>query len=291
VKKHVPILLLVVLSATLLCLAADPAAPIQVIDDRGQEIALDQAPQRIVAIGALYAQVVVDLGCVDRMVGIADSTNNPAETLGLPSVGPSFAPSVETILSLSPDLVLGAADWGGERPALESAGVIVLTTPMMTTAGDVLRSIATIGTAIGEADAAERLVGGIAQRLIDIESGALSRQAPRAAFLYMSAPNDPPYVAGSGSIEAEMIARAGGSSIFADVSGFPQVSIEELIARDPEVVFTDPAQVENVLSSTLLSDVTAVAEGRVIGISASRITSTGIADCLLLLLDALHPDR
>ena len=262
--------------------------PTSVVDDRGQEIVIRAEPQRIVAVGALYAQVLVDLGAMDRLVGIADSADNPAEVLGFASVGPTFAPSIEAILALDPDLVLGATDWGGERPAIEAAGVPVLTTPLLASLSDVLASIVSIGTAVGTADSAAALAESIAMRIIALESEILSRSTVPAAFLYMSAPNDPPYVAGSGTIEGELILRAGGVNVFSDVPSFPQVSIEELLARDPQVIFTDPSQVSFVLTSSHLRGSSAVVSGRVIGIHASLATSTRVADVLAWMIEALH---
>ena len=75
-------------------------------------------------------------------------------------------------------------------------------------------------------------------------------------------PGRPPYVVRPDTPEHELLARAGGENAFRDLTGYPQVSLEELILRDPEVILTDPAQVENVLASSFLSGLAAVRAGR-----------------------------
>jgi iron complex transport system substrate-binding protein len=280
-----------VLSTLALGLAVTALAqtfPLTVTDDRGQEILIETAPQRIVAIGALYAQVLVDLGAVDRLVGLADSPENPPETEGIPSVGGSFAPSVELIVDLNPDLVLGATDWSGDRDALEDVGITVLTTPLMTGAGDVLDAIRTIGTAIGLRDAAAAQVGSLAEAIVRIESAAFGATPRRAAFLYMSEADTPPYDAGAGTIEGELLYRAGATNAFADAAGFPQVSLESVLERDPEVIFTSPVQVSFFLDSETLRGVSAVRNDRVFGVEAADATSTKIVELLQALVDALH---
>lgn len=282
--------LIIGVAATLtvgLLLLAD-AFPVTVIDDRGQEITIESLPERIVAVGALYVEIVVDLGAIDRLVAIAESPDNPATTADLPTVGPTYAPNVELILGFEPDLVLGATDWGGERPSLEAAGVTVLTTPLLTSVPSIFESIRTIGTALAVNEESALLIGQIAAEIVEAEALVLGKPAVSAAFLYASSPDDPPYTAGAGAIENELILRAGGTNVFSDVQGFPPISFEEIIARDPHVIFTAPSQIENIVGNPLLQSVSAVVNGRVIGIRASVVASTRVAEALRAMIAALH---
>lgn len=263
--------------------------PVTVVDDRGREITIPARPERIVVAGVpLYTEVLVDIGALDRLVGVTDSPDNPPEVQGLPKVGPPISPSVELILALQPDLVLGA--WGAVRDRLEAAGLIVLTTGPIGSLPDIFETIRTVGTAVGNLAEANALIGGIAEEVVELESRVLGLEPVPAAFIYMFAPDAPPYAAGSGTIEHELLLRAGGLNLFADVQGYPQVSLEELLKRDPQVIFTDPAQVENVLGSGLLSGISAVREGRVWGIKASEVTSTRVALALWKMARYLHPE-
>ena len=270
--------------------AAGRAYPVTVVDDRGAKIAFANRPERIVSIGTLYTEILLDLGAVDRLVAVAESPDNPPAVADLPTVGSSFAPNVEVILSFKPDLVLGATDWGGERPALEKAGVVVLTTRLITSLPDLFTTIRTVGKAIGLWDEAEILIGQIAEAIIDIESIALKSSRVKAAFLYAGTLNAPPYAGGSGTIEHELILRAGGENVFADVVGFPQVSFEALLTRNPDVIFTDPAQITNIADNPLLRGVSAVRNNRIYGIKASHVTSTKVAAVLKIMRELLHPE-
>ena len=264
------------------------AFPVTVIDDRGQEITIETLPERIVAVGALYAEIVVDLGAIDRLVAVAESADNPVATADLPTVGPTYAPNVELILGFEPDLVLGATDWGGERPSLEAAGATVLSTPLLTSIPSIFDSIRAIGTALGASEEGAVLIGQIAAEIVEAEEAVLGKPSVLAAFLYASSPDDPPYTAGSGAIENELILRAGGSNVFSDAQGFPQISFEEIIARNPDVIFTAPSQIKNITGNPFLQSVSAVVNGRVIGIRASVVASTRVAEALRSMIAALH---
>ncbi|MCK4392733.1 ABC transporter substrate-binding protein [Candidatus Bipolaricaulota bacterium] len=263
-----------------------------VIDDRGREITIESQPNRIVVAGIpLYTEILIGLGALDRLIAVAASPDNPPEVADLETVGPSFSPNVEVILSLEPDLVLGPGDWGGERPALEAAGITVLNTPYLTSIPDIFSTIRTVATAVGSRKEAKVLIGRIAEEIITIESTVLGEISVKAAFLYAGTPDTPPYAAGSGAIENELILRAGGKNVFSDVQGFPQVSFEEILSRDPEVIFTDPSQIENITNNALLQGVSAVKDERVYGIKASHVTSTKVAKVLRVMSGFLHPEE
>jgi len=284
-------LLLLCLVASSLAHLAAAEPPVRVVDDRGLSVAITSPPRRIVAVGALYVQIILDLDASDLLVAVADSPDNPPqiESADLPSVGPTYAPSVETILSMEPDLVLGATDWGGERQALEAAGVTVLTTPVLTSVVDVLSSIRAIGSAIGAPDEADRLIGRIAESIVISESNAVGLPSVRCAFLYPPSMGTAPYAAGADTIENDLIFRAGGQNVFADISGFPQVNLEDVLIRDPEVIFTAPSQLAYITEDPLLQGVTAVQSGKVFGIHASRAASSAVADVLSEIIERLHP--
>lgn len=269
------------------------AFPVEVVDDRGQVIRILEEPKRIVVAGvALYAEILVDLGLAERVVGVSDSPGLPEELAEVPRVGPAFAPSLEVILALQPDVVLGA--WGETREKLEGLGITVVTGggPEGWIRGitDVFEVILLVGRVTGATERAEALVGQLAQKIVALEGQVLDQPRKGAVFLYLMAPDSPPFVAGRGTPEHELLVRAGGTNLFADVLGYSQASLEELLRRDPEVIFTDPAQVEHLWASSLLRDLRAVRERKVVGIPASWTVSTKLVQALELMALALHPE-
>jgi len=262
--------------------------PTTVVDDRGQEITIESAPQRVVSLNALYTQIIVDLDLADHLVALGESDDNPEAVADLPSVGPAFTPNVELILGQEPDLVLGANDWGGERQALEAAGITVFTTAWLTDMVSIFDTIRAIAATLDAGEAADLLIGRIASDIIEAESTILGLPEVSAAFLYASTAEDAPYAAGGDSIESELILRAGGSNVFSELVWSPQISFEDLLDRNPEVIFTDPSQIENVLANPFMQSLDAVVNGRVYGVSGSDVTSTRVADALLAIIDGLH---
>jgi len=262
---------------------------IVVVDDRGQEIVVPQPVERVVVAGTpLFTEILVDIGAKGLLVGVTDSPDNPPEVADLPKVGPSLQPNVERIIALEPDVVFGAI--GDVRDQLEAAGLIVVTpVGFIQSVSDIFTVIRVVGLVVDHSVEAELLIGKISEKLVTVEGKVVELERPRAAFLF-APPQSPPYAVGRGSVEGRLLARAGAENVFKDIEGIQQVSFEALIERDPEFIFTDPSQIANLTQNPLLAEVAAVRNGRVIGIKASSLTSTRVAQTLKEMAAALHPE-
>lgn len=272
------------------CFNAGWAQPERVVlDDRGMTIPLPPSVERVVVAGTpLYAEILVDLGALNLLVGVTDSPDNPPQVADVLKIGPSFpSPNIELIIALEPDVVLGAVF--DVRDQLEAAGLTVVTpVAFITGIGDLFTAIEAVGLVVGKEAEAAALVSAISRQIVLVESAVVQEEPVRAAFLFPSA-DGPPFAAGKGSIEGELLTRAGGSNVFSDVAGGNVVSLEELIARDPHVIFTAPSQLALISGNPLLSGISAVKSGKIFGVKASSLTSTRVADTLQAMAKALYP--
>ena len=276
------------------------AFPIKVTDDRCKQIMVSERPLRIVALLPLYAEILIDLGVLDLIVGIADSPNNPPEVGRLTKVGPASNPNRELIVSLAPDVVLGATDFNNFREALETANLTVITAGCFKGAPDfgsisgvidVFKTIRTVGMMAEEGGTkTDALIGRISEEVVSIEGAILDRSRPTAVVLYPDpSGKTPPYSAGGGAPESEIITRAGGTNALANLKGYPQISFEELLRLDPEFIFTDPSRIETITSDSRLQGLKAVKDGKVCGMKASQWTSSRVAKTLRSVAETLHP--
>lgn len=283
------ILFVAFLLVSILVLPTLAGFPVKIIDDRGKEITISKRPERIVIAGpALYGEILVDLAAATRVVGVTDSADNPPEFARIEKLGSVFAPNIEKIIALKPDVVFGT--FGKPRDALEAAGLIVVTTSPIESSLDVFKTVRTVGLAVdGEALKADTLVGRSSESIVTDEAKVLERAKPTVAILYPSA-EAPPFAAGSDTPENEILLRAGGQNIFGDISSYKQVNFEELIKRNPEIIITDPSQISLITGNKLLKDLKAVKAGKVLGVKASAWTSSRIASTLREVAKLLHPE-
>jgi iron complex transport system substrate-binding protein len=258
----------------------------EAVDDRGETVVLDQAPERLVVLGAFYAQVLVDLDLTSLVVGIGESPDNPPELAGVESVGPAYAPSVELILALSPDLVLGATDWNGDRAALEGAGISTYTAPVLMGIESIYEAVRSVGSLLGVPEKAEAAIARV-EEAIATEQARVSGEPVSVAYLYAQ-PGGTLYAMGTGTPEDDLITLAGLVNAFADVQGYAQISIESLVAIDPAFLITDPTEIEIFEEHPVLSTLSALTAGHVVGVPARLTGSTQIDQALRIIVDAVY---
>ena len=143
------------LLALTMLMAAVPAA-VQasriVTDETGRKVTVPDHPHRVVCLVPSVTDTVFALGSGDDVVAVSDYTSYPPEALKKPSIGSLVKPSIETILSFHPDLVLGTSIPGSTETAsqLQTVGIPVYFVDPHGLAG-ILQSVESVGQALNRA--------------------------------------------------------------------------------------------------------------------------------------------
>ncbi len=124
------------------------------------QVTVPDHPHRVVCLVPSVTDTVFALGSGDDVVAVSDYTTYPPAALKKPSIGSLVKPSIETILSFHPDLVLGTSIPGSTETAtqLENVGIPVYFVDPHGLAG-ILRSVDSVGAALNRVPA-----GGGSQR-------------------------------------------------------------------------------------------------------------------------------
>jgi iron complex transport system substrate-binding protein len=233
---------------------------------------------RVVALAPSAAEILFALGAAARVVGVPDFTDDLPEAAGKARVG-GFAPDLERVVSLAPDLVVVSKD-GTDRAAfekLEALGLRVVVTSGTTLAG-VLSDVERVGHALGEDARARALVLALEKRIARAE--ALGRGRPRARALVLIWP-DPPVAAGAGTFVGDVVKRAGFVNVVPESAGdWPRLSFEALASWNPDLVIRPETRENAEAFRRAFSDgrwrlVPAVAEGRVVTLPGSLLERPG----------------
>jgi iron complex transport system substrate-binding protein len=272
--------------------ASPGATPVSAVDDAGREVTLAAPARRVVSLVPSYTDALVAMGAADRLVARTDYDHH-AEIARLPSVGGGLDPSLEVLAGLRPDLVIA---WQERSPRLTrrlgEMGIAVFTVQTQDTT-DALRGIEEMGTLLGEEAAAAALLADLRGRFAAVRASVADR--PRRSVLYLVG-IDPPRTAGSETFPLQLVGLAGGETVFADVSGWPQVSLEAVVRRDPDVILLptgehDARLAERIREMPGWRDLRAVREGRVRPLPVDTVNRPGPAmgRSAELLRDAIHP--
>jgi ABC-type Fe3+-hydroxamate transport system substrate-binding protein len=225
--------------AILLCWLIAAALPSYanrtVTDETGRVVVVPDHPHRIICLVPSITDAVFAIGAADDVVAVSDYVKYPPEAIKKPSVGSILNPSMETILALHPDLVLGMPHLN--QPAvldqLQRFGIPLYVVDPHGIAG-ILRSVVSLGQATGREPQATALVSQL-QRRIDAVRVRV-RNLP-VVNVYMPVSYDPVLTIGKGSFITDIIEAAGGHSITSDIrQEWPHISMEAVIARAPQAL-------------------------------------------------------
>src|SRR5437899_2096797 len=225
---------------------------------------MSQNLSRIVCLSAEAADWFYRLGAWDRVVGVTAYFELPECAERKPCVGGFSKGRVEDVVALQPDLVITFSDvQAGITAELMRQGVAVLGTNQRILA-EIKSTLVLLGKLVDREAEAAKLLSEFEQRLAPVQDVTVR---PR---VYFEEWNDP-LISGIAWV-SELIERAGGSDIFAELRGKKaasgrEVSAAEVVRRDPEIILASwcgrPVRVEEITKRSGWENVTAVKEGRV----------------------------
>ena len=202
-----------------------------------RESAVESGELRVISLSPSATDIVAALGRSDALVGVDQYSHAlPGIRDDLPSLGGLFAPDLERAIELRPTLVLGVR---GENQAaffaqLRARGVRVYEIDSSGSLAQVLGTYAEIGRELGREAEARALVARVGVELEEVSRSVAGLDRPGVALVVE---REPLYVAAGGSFASALIEAAGGRNVFADLpSAYPQVSLELLAERAPEVL-------------------------------------------------------
>jgi iron complex transport system substrate-binding protein len=278
-----------------------PAAatfPLTLTDDAGASVSIESEPQRIVSLAPSNTEIVCALGACDRVIGVTDADDYPAEVAEIPDVIVAAQVDTEAVVAAEPDLVLAA---GNElTPSTVIAQLTDLGLTVVTlypeTLDEVYADIELVGRALGAEAAAADVVADMQQRASEVQETVAGTDAPRT-FYEVGVFEGTIYTAGDGSFIADLIELAGGEPVTGDATG--TIALEALVAADPELIVLGDATYDPSITPDAVAqrpgwaEMTAVGEGRVIVFTDDLIaTRPGprIVDGLEALARAIHPE-
>ncbi|HEY0931089.1 MAG TPA: cobalamin-binding protein [Gemmatimonas sp.] len=279
--------------------AADSTArtstgPISVVDDAGRTVTLAQPARRVVSLIPSATETLLALGAAEQLIARTRYDVAP-EVQHLPLVGGSVDPSIEMIVSLKPELVVS---WESDkrqqfRERLTALGIPIFMLRTQDTT-DVFRGLGNLGALTGHSADAQRVSTALRERLAAVGSSVQSLEKPSVMYVVF---HDPPMTAGPNTFIGQLITLAGGRSIFEDTpNNWPNVTMEEIVRRDPDVIVVPVGEFKAQALSRLKvmqgwRNLRAIREGRVVAVPADLLSrpSPNIGLAAEVLRSAMHP--
>ena len=266
----------------------------EVTDEAGRHVTLPIKIDRIVSLAPNLTEIVYAVGAGDRLVGDTSYCDYPPEAKNLTKVGDTLHPSIERIIALKPQIVLVSTASQLEnftRQLDEQKIAVYVTNPQ--TVVQVFDAIEKLGRLFGTGDVTSRLLSDLRRRALAVETVSAPLK-PVRVFYQVS--DQPLYTIGRDAYLTDLIKRAGGVSVTADVpTAFPRFSDEAALASKPDaIILPTGGSMGNANSNVAaaLKNSPAVRDNRVYKINDDLLSRPGprLVDGLEQLARSLHPE-
>ena len=206
-------------------------------DDLGRQVAIEKVPTRMVALSPSVVELLDAIGAPP--VARPSTADYPEAAKSLTSIGTSYTPNLEAIVTLKPDLIVADAqiqrDMIGQ---LEGLGPPVYAVRVLIF-DDVPRNLRRLGEISAHEADAERAAAALEEKLRSLQA-RLPREGPKVLILVGAASE---FSAGKPSSWAgDIVKRLGAVNVAEgapDTGRFPgygAFSLEQIAAQDPDVI-------------------------------------------------------
>ena len=296
-------LLLVTLLIGLLTACAPQATPTTAAstftDGLGRNVTLNGPAQRIVSLAPSNTEILFAIGAGNQVVGRDQLSDFPEEAKAVTDIGSTYdALNTELIVAQKPDLVLAAEINTPEQvQALENLGLTVYYLTNPTTLEGMYDNLMLVAQMTGHTDEAAKLVESLKARVQAVDE-KIAPLSSRFSVFYELDATDPskPYTAGKGTFITQLIDRAGGSNIASDLEGYPQMSLEQVVAADPAFIILGDARYgitpESIAQRPGWENLSAVKSGNIVPFNDDLVSRPGprLVDALEELAKTLRPE-
>lgn len=276
---------------------APEAAGVTVTDMTGREITLDAPATRVVALSASDCEIIYALGAGELLVGRGEYCDYPAEVLEVPAVQSGAETNIEQIIALEPQVLFMTkmAQTEEQIAALEAAGVHVVVSDAQDIAG-VYEAIGMIGTLLGREAEAGTMVADMVAAFDDVAARAAG-DGSETIYFEVSPLQYGLWAAGADTFMDEIAQMLGLTNAFADVSGWAEVSEEQVLSRDPDYIVTismyygeGPTPVEEIQGRAGWENVSAVKNGKILNLQNNELSrpSYRLAEGARMLCDFVY---
>ena len=266
--------------------------PLELTDGTGEELTVEEAPERVVTLMPSDAQTAFGIGADDAVVGMpvgpatedleVDDQTDITEDDG-------FTVDVETVVSLEPDVVIAASAADPQLVhQLRDLDIEVYQFADEESIDDVLDNVALTGALTGECDGAEETIDWMDERLDLLESAVEDEEQPLVYYEMGEG-----FSAGTGTFQHELIRTAGLENLaeVVGVEGWGVVSEEDVLEEDPDwLLYGDDWPEEPFAES--VEETSAYQDGNVIVVDSNDFSQPGpnVVFAVEELVEAVHQD-
>ncbi len=197
-----------------------------------------KSANRIISTSPSITETLFELGLKDRVIAVTDFCKYPKVACQLPSIGGMLNPNIETVVSLTPDLIIHQSGNQRLRNNAKSVGIRTLAVDMGNLK-EIFETIKILGLTLNCQEKANKLTQHLNEGITFYQE-RLKGLPKKEVLLLLGDSRDPArdlYAAGPGTFLNELLNLSGGNNIIRDSPArYPKLSKEYIIEKSPEII-------------------------------------------------------
>lgn len=255
-------------------------APYKVIDSREKEVSFTKTPSKIISLIPSDTEILYALGIGDKLIAVSNYCNYPSDANNKTKLDRGKKTNIEAIIGLNPDIVIMGkmAQTEDQFKQLEDAGIKVFVTDA-NNINDTYNIISMLGNVFKLEQKASEINIGMKKEFENIKEQIKNKPVYKVYIEIYPLANGP-WSCGKGTFQDELLTLVGAKNIFDDINDWQKVSEEEVINRNPDIIFTtdmnsnlDP--LAEILSRKNWANINALKNNRVFLADADKLTRPG----------------
>jgi iron complex transport system substrate-binding protein len=223
----------------------------------------EESPKRIISLAPNVTEILYSFGLENNIAGVTEECNYPPEAGKKTRVSCGGFINYERIIALKPDLIIIESSIRKiEDESFRRFDIPLLKVNSSSYEG-YLDSILQIGRVTKRESRARECVDYLNNESNAIENKWKSDKAGSYPKVFVEVWKQPLFTAGRDTYVDYMIRKSGGINIAGDLKGFPAISPEMLLVRDPDIIILTNSKKQSYLSSQIWKNLKAVKNGRV----------------------------
>ncbi|MFB6363063.1 ABC transporter substrate-binding protein [Paenibacillus elgii] len=273
--------------------------PLKVKDATGKEFVFEKAPERIASTSPSETEALFALGLGDKVVGVSDFCDYPAEVKSKPKMGSIVKPNEEALIGANADLVMTGVSMKPQVVDKLRELKINMFKVEPKTMDDVMNNLLTMGQIFDRQEQAQKLVDSMKadrQKVVDAVKD-LKPEQKKKVFIEFS----PGWTVGKGEFIDELITLSGGINVAGSEKGYVQISEEKVIADNPQVIIYPNGIIDDKSKKPMdqlirersgWDKIEAVRSGKLVGVDKDLISRPGprITAGLVEIAKGIYPD-
>ncbi len=268
----------------------DCSFPVTVTDATGQEVTLEQDPERVVTTNPSAAQTMWEIGAQDEVIGVSQYAAYLEGADAKANVSGSGGPSVERIVDLDPDLVLVPNSTHGfakdRIQQIRSAGIPVYVYGQPTSIQYVIDKTRLTGRLTGNCEAADERATRMEEDVARIERAVESVERPVGLNYFFG------FTSGANTFIGEIMETSGlrNGAAESGIEGFKPINEETVVEMDPDWIVVPTGA--SIPKTDAYNSTTAVQKDQVIRVNANHLQQPAprTVEAMKTIVRAVHPE-